>query len=112
MSTPPTQPRCCARPPGDARADEFAPCYASVVAFGTPDPARLRAAVGELEGCTPGIVSCFTAWCARCRGPYLLTTDMASFPTPSAHHTHKLQLLEQLRRAGVYKRPEESRACL
>lgn len=105
MSTPPIQPRCCARPPGDARADEFAPCYASVVAYGTSDPAALRSAVVRLEEGDPGIVSCFTAWCSRCRSPYLLTTDLAAFPTPSAHHTHKLQLLAQLRQAGVYKAP-------
>jgi hypothetical protein len=96
-------PRCCSK--AVSSEDEFAPCYASVVAYGTSDPGALRAAVGQLEAGTPGIVSCFTAWCTRCRAPYLLTTDLAAFPTPSAHHTHKLQLLRQLRGAGVYSVP-------
>ena len=92
-------PRCCAQRQAD---DEFAPCYASVVAYGTSDPGALRGAVAQLERETPGIVSCFTAWCTRCRAPYLLTTDMGEFPMASAHHTHKLRLLADLRAAGVY----------
>ena len=96
-------PRCCSK--AVSSEDEFAPCYASVVAYGTSDPGALRAAVGQLEAGTPGIVSCFTAWCTRCRAPYLLTTDLGAFPMPSAHHTHKLQLLQQLRGAGVYSVP-------
>lgn len=98
-------PRCCAgRESGvSSSPDEFSPCYASVVAYGTSDPGALRAAVARLEEGDPGVVSCFTAWCSRCRGNYLLTTDLAAFPTASAHHTHKLQLLAQLRAGGVYK---------
>ncbi len=87
--------RCCAPPP-----DEFSPCYASALAF--PGGAgELRAAVEALEQAEPGIVSCFTAWCPRCRRAYLLTTDMAAFPSPSAHHTHKLRLLQHLRAEGI-----------
>lgn len=78
---------------------EFDPCYASVLVHGC-DPARLEAAVREVEA--QRITSCFTAWCPRCRCNYLLDTDVAAFPTPSAHHTHKLHLLARLRESGAY----------
>lgn len=87
-------PRCC-QPP----ADEFAPSYASVLSFGPGD--QLLTAVTALERDEP-LVSCFTAWCARCRRNYLLMTDVASFPSPSAHHVHKLRLLDHLRAEGIY----------
>lgn len=87
-------PRCCLPP-----ADEFAPSYASVLAYGQTD--QLRAAVTALERDEP-LVPCFTAWCSRCRGNYLLTPDVAGFPSPSAHHVHKLQLLGLLRAQGLY----------
>jgi hypothetical protein len=87
-------PRCCSPP-----TDEFAPCYASALAY--PAPGQLRAAVTALERDEP-LVSCFTAWCPRCRGNYLLTPDLAAFPSPSAHHVHKLRLLDRLRAEGIY----------
>lgn len=90
-------PRCC---PGETIPDEFQPCYASVLMHGA-DPASLQTAVADLEQ-RQDITSCFTARCARCRRNYLLTPDLAQFPTPSAHHTHKLALLGHLRSEGVY----------
>lgn len=87
-------PRCCVRD-----AAEFTDCYASVLAFGCEG---LEPAVRAVENRKGGLVSCFTAWCVTCRGGYLLTTDMGEFPTPSAHHTHKLVLLGNLRAARVY----------
>jgi hypothetical protein len=57
--------------------------------------------VAALERDEP-LVSCFTAWCPRCRGNYLLTPDLAAFPSSSAHHVHKLKLLDSLRSEGVY----------
>ncbi len=65
---------------------------------------NLKAAVETLEE-HPALISCFTAWCSRCRGAYMLTPDLASFPAPSAHHTHKLVLLEKLCAEGVYVCP-------
>lgn len=91
--------RCC----GAAIQNEFAPCYASALMYG-PDPAaKLEAAVHDLER-NQVITSCFTAWCQHCQGNYLLTPDMAQFPSPSAHHTHKLALLKHLRVERVYPR--------
>jgi hypothetical protein len=87
-------PRCCTR-----IEDEFAPSYSSVLVFGS-DPRGLEDAVMRAEQ-TESITSCFTAWCSRCRGPYLVSTDIAGFPCPSAHHTHKLVLLAALREAGA-----------
>lgn len=88
-------PRCCQRIP-----NEFAPSYASVLAFGS-DPQSLQNAVSHLEDDTR-ITSCFTAWCPNCSGTYLLTTDIDSFPAPSAHHTHQLRLLSVLRESGAF----------
>lgn len=85
-------PRCC-QPP----ANEFEPCYASVLLFGRDG---LEAAVRDAE--SGRLASCFTAWCPRCYGAYLVTADLDAFPCPSAHHTHKLHLLRQLREAGIY----------
>lgn len=90
-------PRCCEPIP-----DEFQPCYASVLMHGTDN---LKTAVEEVEQ-RQAITSCFTARCARCRRNYLLTPDLALFPTPSAHHTHKLALLARLRAEGVYFFPD------
>lgn len=95
----PPMPRCCTR-----IVDEFKPSYASVLAFGQ-EPARLEQAVADIET-TQRITSCFTAWCSRCQGPYLLTTDMDAFPSPSAHHTHQLVLLSVLRESGAFGPPE------
>lgn len=87
--------RCCSAIPG-----EFEPCYASVLVHG-PGEEGLRGAVSDLE--SKGIITpCFTGWCPRCRGLYMLTSGMAMFGTPSAHHTHQLCLLQQLRRAGLF----------
>ncbi len=37
---------------------------------------------------------------------YLLATDLASFPSPSAHHVHKLLLLlASLRSKGIFLPP-------
>ena len=90
-------PRCC---PDSSIQNEFQPCYASVLMHG-PDPSTLQTAVEDAEQ-RQGITSCFTARCARCRRNYLLTPDLAQFPTPSAHHTHKLALLARLRAEGIY----------
>jgi hypothetical protein len=79
--------------------EDFAPCYASVLAFGSDG---LEKAVRGIEANPGGLVSCFTAWCSVCKGPYLLTTDVAAFPTRSAHHTHKLVLLDSLREDSVF----------
>ncbi len=87
-------PRCCTR-----IHDEFRPSFASVLVYGS-DPIKLEEAVRAAES-DQRITSCFTAWCSRCHGPYLLTTDLASFPTPSAHHTHQLVLLSVLRDSGA-----------
>lgn len=90
--------RCCAEPiPG-----EFDACYASVLVYGADSAAKLGAAVDDLEH-RQDIASCFTAWCPRCRENYLLTVDLAAFPCPSAHHTHKLALLSRLRADGIYR---------
>ena len=88
-------PRCCEPIP-----NEFSPSYASVLAHG-PDPQGLRDAVRDLEE-NQRIASCFTAWCPKCSATYLLTTDLDSFPAPSAHHTHQLRLLSVLRESGAY----------
>jgi len=88
-------PRCCEKIP-----QEFEPSYVSVLVFGA-NPGALRSAVHNLEN-SERITSCFTAWCARCSGTYFLTTDLHAFPTPSAHHTHKLCLLNNLRDSGAY----------
>jgi hypothetical protein len=95
-------PRCCrARPEGDRIQDEFAPCYASVLVYGEQAFDRLKEDVERLErGST--ITSCFTGWCSRCKGNYLLTPDLQRFPSSSAHHTHKLALLKFLRDEGVF----------
>jgi hypothetical protein len=88
-------PRCCTR-----IQDEFAPSYASVLVHGH-DPASLEQAVRDIET-KQRVTSCFTAWCSRCAGPYLLTTDLDAFPAPSAHHTHQLLLLSVLRESGAF----------
>jgi hypothetical protein len=86
--------RCCTR-----IVDEFMPSYASVLVYGS-DPIKLEQAVREAES-QQRITSCFTAWCPNCASPYLLTTDLAGFPSPSAHHTHQLVLLSVLRDSGA-----------
>lgn len=90
-------PRCC-----QPIADEFRPCYASVLAFG---PDGLRAAVERCE--QQAVTPCFTAWCARCWRNYLLAPDVQAFAYPSAHHTHKLVLLEHLRAQGLLLAPQQ-----
>lgn len=90
--------RCCAEP----IQGEFDACYASVLVYGSDSPAKLGAAVDDLEH-RQNIASCFTAWCPRCKGNYMLTADLGRFPCPSAHHTHKLALLARLRVGGVYR---------
>lgn len=87
-------PRCCERIP-----HEFAPSYASVLVHGK-DPENLDTAVHNLEA--QPLVSCFTAWCPRCSHNYMLTRDLKEFPSPSAHHTHQLQLLQILRESGAF----------
>jgi len=89
--------RCC-----EPIADEFAPSYASVLSYGDGD--GLRRAVEALENDEP-LTSCFTAWCPRCRGTYLLASDADTFPSVSAHHTHKLRLLALLQETGIFAPP-------
>lgn len=89
-------PRCC-----HPIADEFKPSYASVLVYGPDAPAKLEDAVRDAES-RQRITSCFTAWCSSCQRPYLLTTDLAGFPCPSAHHTHQLLLLSVLRESGAF----------
>jgi hypothetical protein len=88
-------PRCCTR-----IHNEFEPSYASILAYG-PDPDALRVAVLNLED-NSRITSCFTAWCPHCSNAYMITNDMDSFPSPSAHHTHQLRLLSVLRESGAF----------
>jgi hypothetical protein len=87
-------PRCCGKP-----EDAYSPCYASVLAFGLDG---LKPAVKLVEANQGGLVSCFTGWCCSCNTTYLLETDAPGFPTRSAHHTHKLTLLESLRREKIF----------
>ncbi len=93
--------RCCNPVP-----NEFAPSYASVLAYGN-DPTDLCDAVHDLEANHP-LTSCFTAWCSHCKQNYLLTTDMRGFPSPSAHHTHQLALLQILRESGIVFSAQEA----
>ena len=86
--------RCCTR-----IQDEFRPSYASVLVYGK-DPAALEQAVRDAET-KQRLTSCFTAWCPACYEPYLLTTDLENFPSPSAHHTHQLVLMSVLRESGA-----------
>ena len=79
-------PRCCETVPG-----EFAPSYASVALLGT-DSLEARVAEAEAKPVTP----CITAWCTRCTRASLITTDLALFQTPSAHHAHRLALLVRI----------------
>ena len=72
--------RCCAPIP-----DEFAPSYASVLAS-----QDLSKDVKELEA--GQLQSCLTAWCSTCQAPYLITTALPLFKSPSAHHAHMLTL--------------------
>ena len=77
-------PRCCT-----PVAEEFAPCYASVVV--APD---LQQAVDKLEG--GPLQSSITAWCTKCQAPYLLTGALGMFPSPSAHHAHMVALSRRI----------------
>jgi len=95
-TTTTNMPRCC-----HPIADEFKPSYASVLVYGPDAPAKLQDAVRDAES-RQRITSCFTAWCSSCQRPYLLTTDLAGFPCPSAHHTHQLLLLSVLRESGAF----------
>ena len=72
-------PRCCSPVP-----EEFAPTYASVVV------GDLEAKVLALE--RGPLVPCVTSWCAKCCRPYLLTTCLPLFHSPSAHHAHMVAL--------------------
>ena len=74
--------RCCS----GAIADEFEPCYASVLVA----PSGLRQAVEDLE--RGPINPCITSWCTRCRKCSLLTGALDEFLYPSAHHAHALVL--------------------
>ena len=68
--------------------DEFKPSYASVVL------GDLEAKVARVE--QGPLLPCVTAWCSRCRAPYLLTSALALFPCPSAHHAHMVALAQRL----------------
>ncbi len=89
-------PRCCT-----PISDEFKPSYASVLVYGQDAAVKLEDAVRAAES-RQRITSCFTAWCRDCQRTYLLTTDLAAFPSPSAHHTHQLLLLSTLRESGAF----------
>lgn len=93
--------RCCAQIP-----NEFRPSYASILVHG-PEPSTLRDAVQTLEDSCP-INSCFTGWCSHCASVSLITTDLDSFPAPSAHHTHQLLLLSVLQKSGAFFTPGEA----
>ena len=79
-------PRCCTPLP-----DEFKPSYASVVM------GDLEARVARLEQAP--LLPCVTAWCDRCRRPYLLTSALSLVPCPSAHHAHMVALAGRMRGA-------------
>ncbi len=81
-------PRCCV-----AIADEFSPCYASVLV--APD---LEAEVRALERAS--LLPSITAWCATCQRPYLLTKALGMFPCPAAHHAHMIVVGRRMR-AGM-----------
>lgn len=76
-------PRCCAPIPS-----EFHPCYASVLVS-----KDLQADIKDLE--TGPLHPCLTAWCSTCKAPYLLTTALHLFKSPSEHHAHMLTLASQ-----------------
>jgi hypothetical protein len=73
-------PRCCTPIP-----DEFRPTYASVLAS-----RDLQAEITALE--TGPLLPCFTAWCSNCKAPYLITSAVSLFKSPSEHHAHMLVL--------------------
>jgi hypothetical protein len=77
-------PRCCT-----PIANEFAPCYASVVVA-----PNIKEAVGALEQAP--LQASVTAWCSTCKAPYLLTGALDMFPCPSAHHAHLIVLSRKL----------------
>jgi hypothetical protein len=78
-------PRCCNTIP-----DEFSPSYASILMA-----KDLESAVGELE--SGKLIPCITAWCNTCQAPYLLTSSVSWFKSPSAHHAHMLALAERIK---------------
>lgn len=78
-------PRCCTAIP-----NEFAPSYASILVAGD-----LKNAVNELEG--GKLTPCITAWCNSCQAPYLITSSMGLFLSPSAHHAHMLTLAKKMK---------------
>ena len=78
-------PRCCV-----AIANEFSPCYASVLV--APD---LEAEVHALERAS--LLPSITAWCATCQRPYLLTGALPMFSCPSAHHAHMIAMGRRMR---------------
>ena len=67
---------------------EFLPCSASVLVA-----EDLPSAVRELEN--GKLTPCITAWCSKCQKPYLLTSSIRLFPSPSAHHAHMLTLAKR-----------------
>ena len=73
-------PRCC-----EPIKDEFVPCYASVLV--APD---LKQAIGTMEQAV--LQASVTAWCSKCKRPYLLTGALDMFSSPSAHHAHMITL--------------------
>jgi hypothetical protein len=75
--------RCC-----DPIENEFAPSYAGVLVAGGVN--CMEAAVKELE--SGPLRPCITAWCSNCRAPYLITSSVGSFKSPSEHHAHMLTL--------------------
>ena len=89
--------RCCS----GIIPNEFTPCYASALVYGTDTGLRDKLQQMEQEGIHP----CFTAWCSTCSNTYMLCSDVPKFFSPSAHHTHKLALLDLLKAEGIYMTP-------
>ena len=77
-------PRCCTPIP-----NEFQPSYASILAS-----LDLQQDVEALEA--GPLLPCFTAWCPSCKAPYLITSALGLFKSPSAHHAHMLTLAKKM----------------
>lgn len=81
-------PRCCS-----PIKNEFSPSYASVLVAGDGD--SLKTAVSELE--RGHLRPCITSWCSCCQAPYLITSSMGLFKSPSEHHAHMLTLAKTMK---------------
>jgi hypothetical protein len=93
-------PRCCNPIP-----NEFAPSYAGVLVAGGED--SMEDAVNELE--RGYLKSCITAWCSTCQAPYLITSSIGLFKTPSEHHAHMLTLAKTVKTDLTRRRESEKK---